>query len=758
MARKSKKQRYQEVFDRAMRNFNKVFQAEQSQRQLSKEDMSFAQTEDGQWEDINNRNYPDRPRFTVNKIANALDIVQGNFIEIMPSIKVRAAGGGATKDDAEVRNGLIRYIQRNSNASDAYANAHWEVINGGRGGWKIRADYCDDDFVQDIYIDRICDATSSLWLDCNAKAQDKRDAMYGFYIERMDLDEYKLKYPKTAMASFDNQLELQKECDVNWFSDRTVSVAQYYEKIPTTKEIAQLTDGRVVEVEAIDRIKDELAEKGITIAKQRTVKTHKVVTYLMNGIEVIDGPYDVPCKFIPLIECLGITSVLEGKTYSRGLVRNAKDSQRVYNYALSRFVETTAMTPEQPYIIEAEQIDGYENEWARAAVDNPPFLRFKGNEYGTPQRAAAPQVSPALTAQMQTSESDVSNALGVFVAPKRVEGEASGRALAKMEQNSNLATTQITRNMQCAVQFTGDILNDMIPRIYDSERIVRVIGEDGVSEEVVINASEFDQESGEMVPVYDMSMGKYDLEADTGPAYATKKVETFEMLQNLTQNNPAMQEMYSDLIIRMMDTPSEIQDEMTRRARWKLIQTGMVQPSEEEMEEMAEQIQAAQMQQQQLQQAQMALYAQQEQSVAIKNAKTAAEVQKLMSDMDSDSVDRQKTFADIYKQNVEVAIQKQEAGLPVTEAEARTQIANTELWNDDQMENLQGAMARDTQRATQQATQPQSGMGQNLNAIAPQVQQAVQQARNSGMSDDQIMSGLADQGIPPEAIEQFLGA
>jgi hypothetical protein len=769
MARKTNKQKREEVFLRAMRNYTKVFDAEQQQRQLSKEDVSFVATEDGQWEDNQQRNQPDRPRFTVDKVSPGIEIAHGNFLENIPSIRVLAAGNGATKDMASMRNGLIRGIQAQSNASHAYANAHKEVLMGGRGGWRIKTAFNDDDvFEQDIVIDRICDAASSLWLDPAANEQDKRDAMYGFYIEQMDIDEYKLKFPKTKLASFDDQLEIQKECNLNWTQGNTVSVAQYYEKVPVRKEIAQLTNGKVVEIGEITPVLDELAKQGITIItgadgkpRTRMVDSHKVVMYLMNGMEIIDGAFDFPGKYIPLVECLGMTATLEGRVFSRGLVRKAKDSQRIYNYALSHFIETTAITAQQPYLVTAEQIDGFENEWQTAAVNNPPLLRYKPTEMGLPQRSQPPTVSPALVAQMQASEADITGSLNVFVAPNRVEGDISGKALGKMEKNSATGIAEITFNACSAIQYTGDIINGMIPYVYDSERVIRSVGEDGVTEAMIINSEVFDEESKQTIPVNDLSMGKYDIEVDVGASYASQQEAMYEGLNALAMNNPQVATMYADLMVSALPAPMSIKEEMTRRSRAVLIQQGIIKPNEEEQQEMAAELQAQQQQQAQIAQAQQALYIQQAQGVQLDNVKKGLEAEKLASDIDKSAFANQKTLADIHKQNVDVAISKQDAGLPVTEEEARTQVANTEIWNNEQADSIEDQNNIEAQRAAQVAGTPNQQsqqMGQAVSDIAPQVQQMIAQARAEGASDGQIFQFLKEQGMDDQTAQQFMGA
>ena len=273
----------------AVKRFTRVENKELEQRRLAIEDIRFAQTEDGQWDDNARQKRKDRPRFTINRVAGAIDQLIGDQRQNRTALKVRPVSGGATEDTAKTMEGLIRNIESNSKASNAYDTAFDEVVNGGYGGWRIITEFDEDDpFIQTIKIKRMNTATTSLWFDDSSEEYDKRDAEWAFVTFDMPKEEHEKKFPNSPLTGW-SQEQLDNSYCNDWIKEDTVRIAEYWVKTPITKEIALLSDGRVIDSEEEKAVLDELADSGVTVKKTRKIKSHKIIQILyLLQLNVVD--------------------------------------------------------------------------------------------------------------------------------------------------------------------------------------------------------------------------------------------------------------------------------------------------------------------------------------------------------------------------------------------------------------------------------------------------------------------------------------
>lgn len=579
-----------EIHALAVKRFARAEDKERSQRSLALEDIKFAQTEDGQWEDNAKETRANRPRFTINRVAGAIDQLIGDQRQNRTDIKVRPISGGATEETAKVMSGLIRNIESTSKASNAYDTAFDEVVNGGFGGWRVITEYSDDDiFSQDIKIKPINTATTSLWFDDSAKDYDKRDAQWAFMTVDMPKEEHKEKYKDSPVVDW-SQDQLRKSGCLDWVSDNSVRVAEYWVKEPVTKELALLSDGRVIDMGEEKAVIDDLAKQGITVEKKRKVKSHKVMMYLMDGAGVIGKAQEWAGKYIPLIPMYGRQSHIEGKTYTRGLVRFAKDANRIYNYATSAAVETTALTPKDPIWITAKQAEGHVPQLENFNTKNTPFLLYNADPQapGAPQRGGAPAVNAPLLQQIQQAGMDLYHVTGMQPPSIGANPELkSGKAIQSQERLGDRGSYVFTDNLTKSIEYTGEILIDLIPRIYDTKRQVRIMQQDGESENVEINTVNqevINEETGKPTLVNDLSVGKYDVETETGPAFATQRQESAQQIIQLMTQSPEFAALAMDLVAK--DLPILESKELTKRVRKQMISNGTIEPSDQEVKDL----------------------------------------------------------------------------------------------------------------------------------------------------------------------------
>jgi len=686
------------------------------------EDRLFCQTEDGQWQDINNGDSEDdgKPRFTVNKIATEIQKVFGNYLQLRPQGKLIPAGNGATKQLANIRSGLIKNIEQNSNSHDIYDTAYQSMLECGFGAWKVETGFAEDSISEQVIkLVKIPDAVNTVWFDPSSKEITRRDAKYAFHIEFIQFNDYKLKYPKSEVAQFPTMQQLisSETCNSYWYNGDYIAVAQYWRKVPTTKTLGLLVTGETIEItkEIEASLQNgegaELALDTDGMPRIRQVESHRLEMFMINGGEVLSGAHSFPSPYIPLIPVIGHELMVQGTKYIRGMVRHAKDPQRIYNYSNSAFIETTAVATDQSYVIADAQVKGYEDDWSRN--DNPPYKRYKHVDgLPAPQRSQPAQISPALTAQMAQSENDIVSAMGVIQTQQSLSESVTGVSFRDQMRNSDLGTAGLMSHMVMAVDYSTEIMNSMLGAVYDTEQVTRIVGDEGKTEEVQINRTERG-ENGKMVKLNDLSSGTYQVEADVAPSFTSQRTELLEMLQTLGNNNPMLAELTIDLQAKYMDAP--FSDELHKRLRKVQIDKGLVEPTEEEVEEMGINLEAIAQRKAELDAANKSLIeaeAQLKQSQTRKNNEDAmnkaAATDKLVSD------NQQTLIENRYKLLESVKI-KLELGQPLNQQDAMLLVVSGEIIMDDFADSLE--------EREQLHAQVMQAMGQMQAQVAGNIQQ-----------------------------------
>jgi len=644
--------------EEALKRFESIHEQEKEQRELAIEDMLFVHSEDGQWDDNAKESRKNRPRYTINRVAGALDQIIGDQRQNRTDIKVVPDSGGADEDTAKTFDGLIRSIESRSAAADSYDNGFEEALGGGFGGWRISHEYTSDEsFDQEILIKPILSAASSLWFDTNAKKYDKSDGTHAFITENMSEDAFKAKYPEAQITGFDNGLSH------HWHSNSTIRVAEYWRKVPIVKDMGLLSDGRVIDLNEEASVIDELAASGVTVEKKRKANCFKVESYIMSGVEIIKGPMVWAGKYIPLIPCYGKVNHVESKTFIRGMVRNSKDPQRIYNYSKSAEIEAVALTPKDPYWMTKKQAEGHQDQLSNFNKRNDPFMFYKADTDapGPPQRTGAPSVQSALIQQSMAAREDIHATTGIEPASLGNSPELkSGKAIIAQQKMGDRGSFNYADNLKKSIQYTGRILIDLIPKIYDTDRIVRVLKVDGTTEEVQLNQTVIDQKTQQEVVVNDLSLGQYTIKVNTGPAYATQRQESAQQLIDLSTGNETFAQLATDLIAKNLDLLEG--EELTSRVRKLMITQGIVEPTEEEAQEMGLN------EPKQPDPQETALV----DNVNMQTAKLQADIEQQDAKTASETIKAQIIAIDGYKKLVEALKAQQDAGIPITGTDMQT--------------------------------------------------------------------------------------
>jgi len=591
---KKKANKLQKIHSEALERFRQTQSSERQNRDVAIEDMRFANADDGQWTEDTIQKRRDRPRYTVNKIAGAIRQIVGDQRQNRTDIKVIPLNKDAKDNIAKLLSGLIRNIEAASKAVNSYDMAFEEAITGGYGGWRVVTGFSDDfEFEQEIKIKPIKSAASSLWFG-PAQNFDKSDSEFAFYIADMSADEFKRKHPESSLENF-SQEKFSNDLCSSWFRENVVRVAEYWVKEPVTKEIGLMSNGTVLDLKEEKAVIDELAQRGITVLKKRTVKSHNVVMYLMNGVEIIRGPLEWAGRFIPLVPTFGIVTNIEQEELVRGIVRFAKDPSRIYNYATSAAIEATALTPKDPIWLTTAQAEGYTTQFEEFNTKNQPFLFYNPDPEapGPPQRGGAPQVQSALLEQIRQASGDIEATTNLFApAMGNAPQLLSEKSVASQAAMGDRGSFEYSDNLQKSIQYTGEILIDLIPRIYDTPRIVRILDISGESKDEPINTEAIDnlnltvtdEQTGDAVIVNDLSKGRYTVTVTSGPSFLTRRDQSAQQLIDLASASPIFESISMDLIAKNLNVLET--EELTKRIRKRMIAQGIVEPTDQEIQDL----------------------------------------------------------------------------------------------------------------------------------------------------------------------------
>lgn len=583
----------------ARERYQKAVDHDQENREAAVEDLEFLAGDMWPEEVRRDREEDRRPVLSIDRVSQAVAQVAGDIRQNSPAIKVRPADDVADKDRAEIYTGLIRHIEAQSDASIAYVTAGESAAQCGIGHFRIVTEYSTDDtFDQDIRIRRIPDAFSVTW-DPHAIEITREDARYCFVEESLDIESFKARYPDASLQGFDGNAEGRRSSYLeDWYSHETVRVAEYWTRTPEKRTLALIQDGRtldVTEMKPVDLAMLGEQAQGVEAAyvtedgselllatRTRKVFRDKVEMRIIAGAEVLEGPFEWPGRFIPVVPVIGEEIHIQNKTVRFGMVRRAKDPQRLYNIWRSAQTEKIALEPKAPWLVTAANINGYEHIWQQANVRNLPYLPWKpdaGNGNIPPQRVAPQLGSAAMAADIGLAADDIKATTRVYNAGLgERSNETTGKAIIARQRESDNGTFVFIDNLTRALRRAGTILVDLIPRIYDTERTVRILNEDGTHDVAVINQT-ITLPDGTKHILNDVSVGKYDVVVVTGPAYTTRRAEAADGMMQLAQAVPDKAALFLDILVKNLDWPGA--DEIAARLR-KTLPPGLAEPEEGE--------------------------------------------------------------------------------------------------------------------------------------------------------------------------------
>lgn len=596
----SKDDKTKKFLETARKRMQMGLEALSESREYELDDLKFlAGSPDNQWqwpEDVlSTRGAPPgqptsaRPCLTINKLPQHVRQVTNDQKQNRPSGKVIPANDSADAKVAEVLSGMVRHIEYISDADVAHNTACDAQVITGEGYFRILTEYSDDDpWAQDIKVGRIRNQFSVV-MDPMMQDPCGADANWAFYYTDILKEDFEKDYPTARPVT---SIEAEGRGDQTiaaWISEATIRIAEYFYVETESVEI-QLFPA-IGTVEKGSAIAQEMLTRGIPPTKVRMLEKRTIKWCKINGYEVLEEQV-WPGKWIPIIRVVGNEFEIEGKLHISGLVRNAKDPQRMYNYWASQEAEMLALAPKAPFIGYAGQFEGYERQWKTANTIPWPYLEVNadvtdsdGKSLPLPQRSQPPQAQHGLIAAKLGAAEDIKTVTGQYDSSLgQTSNERSGKAILARERQTDTGTYHYVDNLARAIRFATRQIIDLIPKIYDTPRIARIMGVDGDIDQVEIDPSQqeakkdiLDPETGEVIKsIYNPGVGKYDVCVVTGPSYTTKRQEAAEAMANLVQGNPELWAVAGDLIVKGMDWPGaeKLAERLKRTIAPELLEDG----------------------------------------------------------------------------------------------------------------------------------------------------------------------------------------
>jgi len=590
------------ILETARQRFKVAVDATSENRILQLDDIKFAAASpDNGWqwpEEVLRIRQKDpngaRPTLTINKLPQHIRLVTNEQRQNRPSVKVLPVDDQGDPEVAEVFTGIVRHIEVSSNADVAYDTACECQVTSGEGYFRVLTEYCDDkSFEQDILIAPLKNQFS-VYLDPVGLRYDATGAKceWGFISDELDKDEYQRQFPD-AKGQEDWEQSGIADDDKLWFVDKKVRIVEYF-YAEYKKETAYLWSNGEVTLDENPPV-DEFMTPA-TLVKDRETQIRTIKWCKTNGMEILEKQ-DWAGQYIPIIRVVGNEYEVEGKMWVSGIVRNAKDAMRMVNYWVSQEAEMLALAPKAPFVGAAGQFENHEEKWQQANTTNFAYLEYNPIDVNQklvppPQRQAPVMPQAGIMVAKQEADANLQATVGQYNPSLGAEAqEKSGVAIRARQQQADVGTYHYIDNLSRGIRYLGVILVDLAPKIYDTARVVRILGEDGEpdqrkldpNQQMAVNKQE--DEMGEIEKIYNPNVGRYDVVVAVGPSYTTKRMEAADGMAQVIQANPELWGVVGDLFVKNMDWPGA--DEIATRIK-KTIPPELTEDVDEDEEDMIE--------------------------------------------------------------------------------------------------------------------------------------------------------------------------
>jgi hypothetical protein len=520
------------------------------------DDLKFAGGDQWPVEIQNSRLLESRPYLTINKIDAYCRQITNQQRQQRPRIKAHGMNDQSDEKVAEIITGICRHIENQSDADAAYDNAFDFAVRMGWGYWRITHDYPrPDSFDQEIYIKRI-ENPFMVYFDPNSNEPDGSDAEKCLITEVISKEAFRKMYPGaddgggfTPRGTGDSQSE--------WITREDIRIAEYFYTERKRMKLLLLSDGTTCyEDEKPSEV--VMQDAGIYVVSKRETIKKQIKWCKLTGMQILEQR-DWAGSYIPVVPVYGQQLIVDSKKKKFGLTRMAKDPQRMYNFWSTALTESVALAPKAKFLLAEGQDEGHEMEWNTANIKSMPVLRYKqtdseGRMAPVPTRIQPEPPPTGMVTALSGLDADLKAVVGIYDPTQLPNGNVSGKAINGMQQQTDMTNFHYYDNLTRSIRQTGRIILDLIPHIYDKERVLRIIGADGKGELVTLNQRAMNDQGVEEV-INNVTVGQYDVVMETGPGYSSKRQEAVESMVQMLQVDPALMQQAGDLVFRNMDFP-----------------------------------------------------------------------------------------------------------------------------------------------------------------------------------------------------------
>jgi hypothetical protein len=593
-----------EIIREAKARFERCVAWESTARANALADAKFANGDSvnlWQWDTDVRKMRGNRPMLTMNKTRQHILQIVNDARQHKAQIKVTPVGGHASYEAAQVFSGIVRRIEYQSKAVDAYSTAIYHQVETGIGYVRVVTDYADEEsFDLDIYIHRIADQ-NTVYMDPDAKQYDKSDSNFTFvFVDKpRDMSPYKDQMPEPAPLDHSD----------GWNDKDHIRECEYFRRTHDNDKLYRLPDGTSrlesdMEDDERESMRAAVAGQGdLDDADPDKIRVRAVSTPVIDWFKIVGDrivsrePW--PGRYIPIVPFIGEETVIDGQMDRRGHTRCLIDAQRMYNYWSSSATEQVALQTKTPYVGTARAIEGYEKFWDQANSVNLPYMIYNDVDdtgqtipNGRPSREQPPVMAEAYVKGMEIAREDMMMVSGQYQALVGApSNEISGTAIQQRQRQGENSTYHYIDNQAKGIRQIGRIVIDLIPKIYDVARVIKIMAEDGSESDVhlVPNAPQAHQQIA-MTPngpqpvtpqqaaavtadpkqpnpkvIFNPNVGRYDVEADVGPSYGTQRQEASNAFGQIMAQNPAAFQVVGDFWAQNSDFPGA--DELAERLR-----------------------------------------------------------------------------------------------------------------------------------------------------------------------------------------------
>jgi hypothetical protein len=276
-----------------------------------KEDAKF--TVGNQWDPVveARRKQQKKPVLTFNRLVAFMAQLVGNRLMNETEIRVFPDKQG-TKPIADIREGLIRNIFKNSNAIFARDEAGKYQVVGGEGYFTLAMVYASDDvFEQEIKLQAVTDPYSVV-LDPLGIEPSGEDCQWGFVGDDIPTQEYHKRWPWAAEIDFLGDKRWNQSGF--WAQEDTTRIVSYWRMVTKgTKTLALYQDGTVHDITNMEEFEYSqfIETKSDGSPFTREVPNRIAQLYVCSGQAILEGPHEYPISSIPIYRVPGGSSMME---------------------------------------------------------------------------------------------------------------------------------------------------------------------------------------------------------------------------------------------------------------------------------------------------------------------------------------------------------------------------------------------------------------------------------------------------------------